>query len=132
MLKKIDHIGIAVRDLDAAMEKYRALFQKPADHCEEITAQKVTVAMFRAGESSVELLQGTAEDSPISRYIEKNGEGIHHICYAVEDIDAALAAAEQAGMSRIPQENDRGAGGYRIAFLHPKTTGGVLIELVEK
>ncbi|HHL73722.1 MAG TPA: methylmalonyl-CoA epimerase [Bacteroidetes bacterium] len=132
MLKKIDHIGIAVRDLDAAVQKYSALFRKPADHLEEIAAQKVSVAMFRAGESSVELLQGTADDSPISRFVEKNGEGIHHICYAVADLNAALAAAEEAGMSPIPQENDRGAGGYRIAFLHPKTTGGVLIELVEK
>lgn len=129
---KLDHIGIAVSDLQAAMRKYRALFQKAPDHIENVENQRVTVAMFRAGEPSIELLEGTDAESPISKFIQKRGEGIHHICFAVADLDSAVSEAQKAGMEKISQEDDRGAGGTRVAFLHPKTTGGVLIELVEK
>ncbi|MCA9743329.1 MAG: methylmalonyl-CoA epimerase [Deferribacteres bacterium] len=129
---KIDHIGIAVSNLQAAVQKYQALFQKAPDHIEQIDNQRVNIAMFRVGEPSVELLEGTDDESPISQYIQKRGEGIHHICFDVDDLDAAIAAAEQSGMEKIPQDDDRGAGGTRVAFLHPKTTGGVLIELVQK
>ncbi|MFQ5630016.1 MAG: methylmalonyl-CoA epimerase [bacterium] len=129
---KIDHIGIAVADLQSAIAKYSALFQKKPEHVETVAGQQVKIAMFRAGEPSVELLEGMNTASPIAKYIEKRGEGIHHICFAVTDLETAVAEAESAGMQIIPQEDDRGAGGMRVAFLHPKTTGGVLIELVEK
>ena len=129
---KLDHIGIAVADLEQAIARYSGLFQREPDHLEIVENQKVSVAMFSAGEPAVERLQGTDDDSPISKYIAKKGEGIHHICFRVEDLDSAVAAAEKAGMEKIGQENDRGAGGTRVAFLHPKTTGGVLIELSEK
>lgn len=132
MSAKIDHIGIAVKSLEQAIPKYRALMQKEPDHIEEVKGQAVKVAMFRAGDSSIELLEATTPESPIARYIEKHGEGIHHICLAVENIDTALQEAVKAGLEIIPQKDDRGAGGHRIAFLHPKSTGGVLIELVEK
>jgi methylmalonyl-CoA epimerase len=129
---KIDHIGIAVSDLQSAIEKYSALFQQQPEHIETVASQKVAIAMFQAGEPAVELLEGTAPDSPIAKYIEKHGEGIHHLCFAVENLDSALNEAQKAGMEKISQQDDRGAGGTRVAFLHPKTTGGVLIELVEK
>lgn len=129
---KVDHIGIAVSDLQESIEKYSALFRKQPEHIETVKNQKVTIAMFRAGEPAVELLEGTDSNSPITKYIEKRGEGIHHICFAVENLDAALSEAQRAGMEKIVQPDDRGAGGRRVAFLHPKTTGGVLIELVEK
>ena len=132
MQTRIDHIGIAVQSLEQAVPKYRALMQKDPDHVEEVLGQGVKVAMFRAGESAIELLEALGPDSPIARHIEKRGEGIHHICLAVENMEAALKEAEQAGLEIIPQKDDRGAGGHRIAFLHPKSTGGVLIELVEK
>ncbi|MFQ5629574.1 MAG: methylmalonyl-CoA epimerase [bacterium] len=129
---KIDHIGIAVADLQKAIEKYSALFGNKPEHVETVVGQHVKIAIFRAGEPSVELLEGTNPTSPIAQYIEKRGEGIHHVCFVVADLDAAIADAESASMQKIPQEDDRGAGGSRVAFLHPKTTGGVLIELVEK
>ncbi len=132
MSVKMDHIGIAVQSLQQAVPKYRALLQKDPDHVEEVPGQGVKVAMFRAGDSAIELLEPLGPDSPIARHIAKRGEGIHHICLAVENMDAALKEAEQAGLEIIPQKDDRGAGGHRIAFLHPKSTGGVLIELVEK
>lgn len=132
MLEKIDHLGIAVADLEQAIAKYQALLGHPPDHRETIPSQRVRVAMFRTGESAIELLAGTEADSPISKFIAKRGEGMHHVCFAVADLNAALAAARAGGFEPIPQENDRGAGGHQIAFLHPRSTGGVLIELVEK
>ena len=132
MIEKIDHIGIAVQDLESAITKYSALFGKGPDHREIVQEQKVAVAMFEAGESSVELLEGVGEDSPVSKFVRKQGEGIHHICYATPSLEEALAKSEKAGMTRIHQKSEIGAGGFRVAFLHPKTTGGVLIELVEK
>lgn len=129
---KLDHIGIAVTDLQEAIRKYGALFLREPDHLERVEGQKVSVAMFRAGEPAIELLQGTEPESPIVKYIEKRGPGIHHICFRVENLDEAVAEAEKAGMEKIQQNDDRGAGGMRVAFLHPKTTGGVLIELAEQ
>lgn len=128
---KLDHIGIAVPNLAAAVEKYSVLLGKRPEQIERVESQKVTVAMFRAGEPAIELLEGTEASSPISTFIAKRGPGIHHICLRVEDLDATLTRAKAAGLEPIPQQDDRGAGGHRIAFLHPKSTGGVLIELVE-
>ncbi|RMD92046.1 MAG: methylmalonyl-CoA epimerase [Calditrichaeota bacterium] len=132
MIQKIDHIGIAVADLQAAIEKYQAIFQKHPDLLEEVESQQVRVAMFKAGESSIELLEGTAPTSAITRFVETRGEGIHHICLSVESLQKALEVLEEADFEIIRPADARGAGGSHIAFLHPKSTGGVLIELVEK
>lgn len=132
MLEKIDHIGIAVRNLDEAIARYTALCGRGPDHLEEVPSQKVKVAMFEVGESRVELLMATAPDSPIAKFIDKRGEGQHHICFKVGNLEETLTRLEQAGMEIVPATSSRGAGGSRVAFLHPKSAMGVLIELVEK
>ena len=129
-MKKIDHIGIAVPDLASAIDQYKNLgfvFHKT----EEVPQQKVNTAFFEIGESHVELLEATAEDSPISKFLSKRGPGIHHICVQVEDIDAALAQYKKAGVRLINEEPVIGVGGHRVAFVHPKATSGVLLELLE-
>lgn len=131
MLEKIDHIGIAVRDWDAAMARYVALTGAPPQHIEEVPAQKVKVAIFDVGESRVELLVPTADDSPIAKFLDKRGEGMHHICFKVSDLDHALQRLRNEGMEILPNAG-AGAEGNCVAFLHPKSAAGVLIELVEK
>ncbi len=131
MLDKIDHIGIAVHNLDEAITRYTALCGRGPDHLEEVDAQKVKVAMFDVGESRVELLMATAPDSPIAKFIDKRGEGMHHICFKVANLEEALARLQMAGMDIIPGAGGEGAGGSRVAFLHPKSLMGVLVELVE-
>ncbi|MEK7727080.1 MAG: methylmalonyl-CoA epimerase [candidate division KSB1 bacterium] len=132
MLEKIDHLGIAVRDWEAALARYTTLTGGPPQHIEEVPAQKVKVAMFEVGASRVELLLPTAPDSPIAKFIEKRGEGMHHICFKVADLDEALACLAAEGMEVLPGAGSTGAEGSRVAFLHPKSAAGVLIELVEK
>lgn len=131
MFDKISHIGIAVKDLEAATAFYRDVLGLPLQGVEEVAEQKVRVAMFPVGESRVELLGATAPDSPIARFLEKKGEGIQHLAFAVPDIEAALAALKARGVALIDETPRLGAGGHRIAFLHPKSTGGVLIELTQ-
>ena len=131
MLEKIDHIGIAVRDLEAAIARYTALCNRGPAQLEEVAAQKVKVAMFEVGESGVELLMATAPDSPIAKFIDKRGEGIHHVCFKVANLEEALARMSAAGMEIISSASGEGAGGSRVAFLHPKSLMGVMIELVE-
>jgi methylmalonyl-CoA/ethylmalonyl-CoA epimerase len=128
---RIDHIGIAVSDLDAAIQLYRSLFGGGPDSTEEVADQKVRTAFFSAGESSVELLQPTDDDSPISKFLARRGDGIHHICLAVTDLERALDELRQRGMRLIDALPRTGAHGKRVAFVHPKSTGGVLIELSE-
>jgi methylmalonyl-CoA/ethylmalonyl-CoA epimerase len=130
MLKKIDHIGIAVADLDAAIEKYTEITGKPA-HKEIVLEQRVVTAFFPVGEVRLELLKGTDPESPISKFIEKRGEGIHHICFEVADLDQTKKALSKQGLQFIEGASEQGAGGSKVAFVHPKSTGGVLIELVE-
>ncbi|MCG3121079.1 MAG: hypothetical protein ALAOOOJD_04026 [bacterium] len=132
MLEKIDHIGIAVRDLDEASARYTALCGRGPDHREEVAAQKVRVAMFNVGESRVELLMATAPDSPIAKFIDKRGEGMHHICFKVANLEAALARLQTAEMEIVAGAGGVGAGGSRVAFLHPKSLMGVMVELVEQ
>lgn len=132
MLEKIDHLGIAVREWDAALARYTALTSTPPEHIEEVPSQKVKVAMFNVGESRVELLLATAQDSPIAKFIEKRGEGLHHVCFKVPRLDEALARLREEGMEILPGAGSMGAAGSRVAFLHPKSAAGVLIELVEK
>jgi len=129
--KRIDHIGIAVPDLDQAVKIYKVLLGKAPEHFEEVTEQKAKTAFFGVGESNLELLQSTAPDGPIGKFIEKNGGrgGLHHICIQVDDIEATLAAYKAAGIQLIDEKPRVGAHGRLIAFVHPKSTGGVLLEV---
>ncbi len=132
MLEKIDHLGLAVRDLESAITRYTTLTGAPPQHLEEVPSQKVKVAMFDVGESRVELLAATAPDSPIAKFIEKRGEGMHHVCFKVSNLDEALQRLREEGIEVLPGAGGPGAEGSRVAFLHPKSAAGVLIELVEK
>ncbi len=130
MFKKIDHIGIAVSNLDEAMELYKKLGFEVKE-VEEVAEQKVKVAMLPVGESKIELLEATSKDSAIAKFIEKRGEGIHHIAINVEDIEKALENAKNEGLKLIDEKPRVGAGGKKVAFVHPKSTKGVLLEFVE-
>ncbi len=130
MIKKIDHVGIAVKSLDEAIKTYKALGFEVAE-IEEVAEQKVRVAMLPAGESRIELLEATSPDSAIAKFVEKRGEGIHHIAINVENIEEALKKAKEAGLKLIDEEPRIGAGGKKVAFVHPKSTHGVLLEFVE-
>lgn len=132
--KKVDHIGIAVPSLDEAVKTYTALLGKSPEHFEEVTEQKAKTAFFGVGETNLELLQSTSPDGPIGKFIEKNGGrgGLHHICIQVDDIENALEEYKKQGIQLIDQKPRIGAHGKKIAFVHPKSTGGVLLELSEK
>ncbi|WP_324736179.1 methylmalonyl-CoA epimerase [Thermococcus sp. SY098] len=131
MIKKIDHIGIAVKNLDEAIKLWESLGLKVAE-IEEVPEQKVRVAVFKVGESRIELLEGTSEDSPISKFIAKRGEGIHHIALGVENIEEHLERLKEQGFRLIDEKPRIGAGGAKIAFVHPKSVNGVLLELCER
>ena len=128
---KIDHIGIATRGIEDALAFYRDALGLDVAETEEVAEQKVRVVMLPIGESRIELLEATSEDSPISRFLEKRGPGIHHIAVRVHDIRAALANLRQKGARLIDEEPRTGAGGCLVAFVHPSSTGGVLLELVQ-
>jgi len=129
---KLHHIGIAVGSLEAARPVFEKLLGKPPDAEEVVAEQKVRVAMFQVGESRLELLEATSEDSALARSIAKRGEGLHHIALAVEDLAGTLRELENAGVRLIDREPRRGAENELVAFLHPASTAGVLIELVEE
>ena len=129
-MKKIDHIGIAVPELASAIEQYKNLGFS-YDHTESVPEQKVNTAFFEVGESHIELLEASEAGSPIEKFLEKRGPGIHHICFQVEDIEATLAHYKTAGFRLINETPVIGAGGHRVAFIHPKSTSGVLIEVLE-
>jgi len=129
---KIHHIGIAVESLAAARPVFEKLLRKPPDAEEAVEEQQVRVAMFQVGESRLELLEATADDSPVARSIAKRGQGLHHIALAVEDLAGTLRELENAGVRLIDREPRRGAGNELVAFLHPAGAAGVLIELVEE
>ncbi|OGP68493.1 MAG: methylmalonyl-CoA epimerase [Deltaproteobacteria bacterium RBG_16_44_11] len=129
---KIDHIGIAVKSIDEAKNLYSGLLGLSQNGSETVAEQKVTTAFFPVGDTEVELLESTSPDGPIAKYIEKKGEGIQHIAFRVENIEEALAELKAKGVQLINEKPRRGAGGAKIAFLHPKSTFGVLIELCEK
>lgn len=132
MQMKIDHIGLATHGIDEAAKFYRDVLGLEVAETEEVAEQKVRVAMLPIGESRIELLEATSDDSPISRFLEKRGPGIHHIAVRVDDIQAALADLKQKGARLIDEEPRLGAGGCLVAFVHPSSTGGVLLELVQK
>jgi methylmalonyl-CoA/ethylmalonyl-CoA epimerase len=127
----LDHVAIAVHDLDAALAEYERLYGVTPLHREVVEAQGVEEAMLPVGGSFVQLLQPLGPDTPVGTFLEKNGEGLHHIAYAVVDIEAALAHLEAEGARLIDAEPRIGGRGAKIAFVHPKQTTGTLIELVE-
>ncbi|HZF39133.1 MAG TPA: methylmalonyl-CoA epimerase [Blastocatellia bacterium] len=128
---KIDHIGIATRGIDEAARFWRVALGVSAIETEEVADQKVRVAMLPIGESRIELLEATSDDSPISKFIEKRGPGIHHLAVNVDNIQTALAQLKENGARLIDTEPRRGAGGCLVAFVHPSSMGGVLLELVQ-
>ncbi|MDD3534740.1 MAG: methylmalonyl-CoA epimerase [Candidatus Cloacimonetes bacterium] len=131
MIKHISHIGIAVRDLDEGIAFYEKL-GLVLEGTEEVPSQMVKVAFFPVGDTRIELLAPTSEESPIAKFIEKRGEGIQHIAFAVDDLPQSLIDTEELGIRLIDKEPRPGAHGADIAFLHPKSTGGVLIELCKE
>ena len=131
-LKRVDHIGIAVKNLEEAVNFYETAIGLKAVGYETVEEQKVKVAFMPCGDSELELLESTEPDGPIARFIEKNGPGIQHVAIRVDDIDKALEELKEKGVRLIDQTPRYGAGGARIAFVHPKATGGVLLELTQR
>jgi methylmalonyl-CoA/ethylmalonyl-CoA epimerase len=127
---KIDHLGVAVKSIDEALSIYRALGLSESKR-EEVPAQKVVAAFLPIGESAIELLEPTSADSPVGKFLARRGEGIHHVCLAVENLETALADLSGKGFRLIHATPVQGAGGKRVAFLHPEAGRGVLIELSE-
>ena len=131
MTNKINHIGIAVKNLEASLPFYRDTLGMTFEGDEVVLEQKVKVAFLAVGDSRIELLEPTADDSPVAKFLEKNGEGVHHIAYEVADLTLALAELKRDGLRLIDETPRSGAHGTSIAFLHPKATGGVLTELCQ-
>ncbi len=131
MLGRIDHIGVAVEDLDAGIALYEDSFQMALAHREIVEEQGVEAVLLDVGDGHVELLRPLGPDTAVGKFIERKGPGLHHVAYAVEDIDATLGAIRAAGLELIDQEARVGIRGSRVAFVHPRCTGGVLTELVE-
>ncbi len=132
MVKKIDHIGIAVKNLNETLNFYENILGLKSAGTETVEEQKVKVAFLPIGDTEVELLESTEEDGPIARYIAKNGEGVQHIAYKVDDIEKAIEEMKENGIRMIDEKARYGAGGAKIAFCHPKSTYGVLIELCQR
>jgi methylmalonyl-CoA/ethylmalonyl-CoA epimerase len=128
-ISHIEHLGIAVRSIEEAIPYYEKVLGLECYNIEEVADQKVRTAFFRVGDTKIELLEPTSPESTIAKFIENRGEGIHHIAFATKDIEAALAEVEQKGVRLIDKTPRAGAEGLTIAFLHPKSTGGVLTEL---
>lgn len=131
-LRKIEHLGIAVKNLEASKKLFTSLLGSACYKEEAVESEHVITAFFQTGESKVELLQATAPDSAIARFIEKRGEGIHHIAFDVENIEAEIARLKAEGFEFISETPKRGADNKLICFLHPKATNGVLIELCQE
>ncbi len=127
----IEHIGIAVKNLEAAIKYYETVFGLECYALEEVPSQKVKTAFFMIGQTKIELLESTDPEGPIGKFIEKKGEGIHHLAFAVSNLESALAETEANGVQLIDKAPRKGAEGLDIAFLHPKSTFGVLTELCE-
>jgi methylmalonyl-CoA/ethylmalonyl-CoA epimerase len=129
---KIDHLGVAVNSIENGKDFWSGVLGLEFEGDETVAAQKVKTAFFPVGESEMELLESTAPDGPIAKFIDKKGEGIQHIAFRVENIEHALAELKEKGVRLIDQTPRIGAGGAKIAFLHPKATSGVLVELCER
>ena len=128
----IEHIGIAVKDLEAANEVYTKLFGKAPYKTETVESENVSTSFFKVGESKIELLEATNEDSAIAKFIDKKGEGIHHIAYAVDDIKLEMERMKSEGFIVLNEEPKKGADNKLVCFLHPKSTNGVLVELCQE
>ena len=131
MFGRIDHVGVAVEDIDAALGLYGKSFEMELAHRETVESQGVEAVLLDVGDGHVELLAPLGPDTPVGKYMAKNGAGLHHVAYAVEDIDAALEQIAAAGVQLIDSEARTGIRDSRVAFLHPRSTGGVLTEIVE-
>ena len=131
MFSRIDHVGVAVREIEPALELYRDRLELEVAHREIVSEQGVEAVLLDVGENHVELLAPLSEDTPVGRFLAKQGPGMHHIAYQVTDIDAVLASLKEAGMQLIDEHPRGGIRGSRVAFLHPRSTGGVLTEIVE-
>jgi methylmalonyl-CoA epimerase len=128
MIKKIDHLGIAVRSIETARTFYEKVLGLVCEKEEVVDSQKVRTAFFTVGDIHIELLEPTSDDSPVAKFLNKNGEGFHHIAYRTDDIDGQLGTAREKGCRLIHETPIEGAGGKQVAFLHPKSTFGVLTE----
>ena len=131
MIRKIEHIGIAVKDMEKAKEIYENLLDEEAYKVESVDSEAVDTVFFKTGESKIELLSATREDSPIAKFIAKKGEGMHHIAFDVDDIDAEIQRLEEKGYQLLNKEPKSGADNKLVAFLHPKSSNGVLVELCQ-
>jgi methylmalonyl-CoA epimerase len=131
MLAAIDHVGIAVEDIDAALALYRDALGMPLVHRETVAEQGVDAALLDVGDGHVELLQPLGPETPVGKYLARRGPGLHHVAYRVADIDATLSALAGAGLRLIDERPRIGIRGSRVAFLHPASTGGVLTEIVQ-
>jgi methylmalonyl-CoA/ethylmalonyl-CoA epimerase len=132
MLKKVEHIGIAIKNLDEANALFAKLFGKDHYKVEKVESEGVSTSFFMLGETKIELLEATKPDSAIAKFIEKKGEGIHHIAYEVDDIATEMERLKKEGFELIHQQPKEGADNKLICFLHPKSTGGVLVELCQE
>ncbi|MCC8359501.1 methylmalonyl-CoA epimerase [Salinimicrobium sediminilitoris] len=131
-MKKIEHIGIAVKDLEAANELYAKLLQTESYKSEKVKSEGVETSFFKTGDSKIELLAATSEDSAIAKFLAKRGEGIHHIAFEVDDIKAEMKRLKEEGFELISKRAKKGADNKLVAFLHPKSANGVLVELCEE
>ncbi len=131
MFSRIDHIGVAVEEIEPALELYRDGFELEVAHREVVEEQGVEAVLLDVGENHVELLAPLAADTPVGRFLAKQGPGLHHVAYQVDDIDATLQALRQAGMRLIDEQPRTGIRGSRVAFMHPRATAGVLTEIVQ-
>ncbi len=131
-IKKIDHIGVAVKSIDETLKLYEGLLGLKVTETETVAEQKVTTAFLPTGESEIELLESTSPDGAVAKFIDSKGEGMQHVAFAVENIEGALKELKDKGVRLIDEKPRKGAGGKKIAFIHPKETHGVLIELCEK
>ncbi len=129
---RLEHVAIAVEDLDAAVAVYSAVLGRPDSGREVVDSEQVQIAFFDLGDARLELLEPTASDSPVGRFLERRGPGLHHIALEVTDVEAALERCQAAGLAPVGEAPRRGAGGRRVAFLHPGGTLGVLLELCER
>ena len=132
IMKKIEHIGIAVKELEVSNDLFAALLGKPHYKIEAVESEGVRTSFFEAGPNKIELLEATSADSPIAKFIEKKGEGIHHIAFAVDDIEAEIERLSKEGFIVLNKTPKKGADNKLVAFLHPKSTNGVLIELCQE
>ena len=131
-MKKVEHIGIAVKDIKSSNELFSKLFGKKSYKSEKVEREGVTTSFFQIGETKIELLEATNRDSPIAKFIDKKGEGMHHIAYEVEDIKSEMKRLEAEGFQLLSKEPQKGADNKLICFLHPKSTNGVLVELCQE